>query len=90
MSFVGPRPDVPGFADELIGEERAIISIRPGITGPATLKYSNEEAILSHIKNPEEYNRDVIWPDKVKLNLDYIREWSLKKDIGYIWQTIFG
>lgn len=89
MSFVGPRPDVPGFADELQGEERAMLSIRPGITGPATLRYRNEEELLAAQDNPEAYNRDVIWPDKVKINLEYIRSWSLGQDLRYILQTVF-
>lgn len=89
MSFVGPRPDVPGFADTLEGEERAMLSIRPGITGPATLKYRNEEELLAAQEDPEAYNREVIWPDKVKINLDYIRNWSLARDIKYILDTVF-
>ena len=90
MSFVGPRPDVPGFADKLEGEERAMLSIRPGITGPATLKYRNEEELLAQQDDPEAYNQDVIWPDKVQINLEYIQNWSLKQDLKYILQTIFG
>ena len=89
MSFVGPRPDVPGFADTLEGEERAMLSIRPGITGPATLKYRNEEELLAVQKDPEAYNREVIWPDKVQINLDYILNWSLARDIKYILDTVF-
>ena len=89
MSFVGPRPDVPGFADTLLGEERAMLSIRPGITGPATLKYRNEEELLVAQDDPEAYNRDVIWPDKVQINLEYIREWSLWNDCCYIFRTVF-
>lgn len=89
MSFVGPRPDVPGFADKLRGDERAILSIRPGITGPATLKYRNEEELLAAQPDPEVYNRDVIWPDKVLINLQYIREWSLRRDVRYILDTVF-
>jgi len=89
MSFVGPRPDVPGFADKLQGEERGMLSIRPGITGPATLKYRNEEKILAAQADAEAYNREVIWPDKVRTNLDYIRDWSLCRDIQYILQTVF-
>jgi len=88
MSFVGPRPDVPGFADILQGEEREMLSIRPGITGPATLKYRDEEELLAAQDDPEGYNRDVIWPDKVKINLNYIRNWSLGRDIGYIVKTV--
>jgi lipopolysaccharide/colanic/teichoic acid biosynthesis glycosyltransferase len=89
MSFVGPRPDVPGFADRLVGEDRLLLSVRPGITGPAALKYRNEEQLLASQDEPERYNEEVIWPDKVRINLDYIHNWSLAKDIGYIWQTIF-
>ena len=90
MSFVGPRPDVPGFADLLEGEEREILSIRPGITGPASLKYKDEEQILAQQKDPERYNREVIWPDKVAINRAYIKEWSLRKDIQYIVKTVTG
>ena len=89
MSFVGPRPDVPGFADKLEGEEKAMLSIRPGITGPATLKYRNEEELLAGQSDPEAYNREVIWPDKVRINLEYIRDWSLRRDIQYILETVF-
>jgi lipopolysaccharide/colanic/teichoic acid biosynthesis glycosyltransferase len=90
MSFVGPRPDVAGFADRLEGEDRIILSIRPGITGPASLKYKDEEEILAGQKDPERYNREVIWPDKVQINKQYIKAWSLKKDITYIIKTIMG
>ncbi|NWO11975.1 sugar transferase [Chromohalobacter salexigens] len=90
MSFVGPRPDVPGFADSLVGEERRLLSIRPGITGPATLKYRNEEELLTAAGDPEVYNREVIWPDKVRINLEYIRDWRLAKDLQYIWKTVVG
>ncbi|WP_404297331.1 sugar transferase [Halomonas sp.] len=89
MSFVGPRPDVPGFADTLEGEERLLLSVRPGITGPATLEYRNEEELLANADDPEAFNRAVIWPDKVRLNLDYIRDWSLGRDIRYILDTVF-
>jgi lipopolysaccharide/colanic/teichoic acid biosynthesis glycosyltransferase len=90
MSFVGPRPDVPGYADKLEGEDRIVLSIRPGITGPASLKYKNEEEILSTKENPKKYNDNVIWPDKVKINKEYIKNWSLKKDIDYIIKTVTG
>ena len=90
MSFVGPRPDVAGFADRLKGEDRIILTIAPGITGPASLKYKDEEEILAKQKDPERYNSDVIWPDKVKINKNYIRQWSLKKDIDCIVKTIIG
>lgn len=89
MSFVGPRPDVPGFADNLVGDERAILSLRPGITGPATLVFRKEEDILENQDNPEKYNREVIFPQKVKINLQYIEKYSFWKDIKYIVITIF-
>lgn len=90
MSFVGPRPDVPGFADRLTGRDRIILSVRPGITGPATLKYSNEEDILAGQDNPEKYNLEVIFPDKVRLNREYVENYSFFKDMRYIFETIFG
>ena len=90
MSFVGPRPDVSGFADKLRGEDSIILTVRPGITGPASLKYKDEEALLSAQIDPEKYNAEVIWPDKVRINKDYINNWSLKKDIIYIIKTITG
>lgn len=88
MSFVGPRPDVPGYADDLQGEDRIILSVRPGITGPASLKYKNEEEILGQQEDALRYNREVIWPDKVKINKEYIREHSVLKDIKYIINTV--
>ena len=90
MSLVGPRPDVPGFADRLEGDDRVILTVRPGITGPATIKYKNEEEILAAQTDPERYNREVIWPDKVKINKEYIRNWSLAGDIEIIMKTIGG
>jgi len=88
MSFVGPRPDVPGFADKLNGLDRLILTVRPGITGPATLKYRDEETLLASQSDPERYNREVIWPDKVRINLEYICNWSFTKDLYYIFKTI--
>ena len=89
MSLVGPRPDVPGYADKLNNEDRLILNLRPGITGPATLKYSNEERILSLQKNPKKYNDEVIYPDKVKINLDYYYNNSIWLDIKIIFATVF-
>ena len=89
MSFVGPRPDIPGYADKLVGESRRILEMRPGITGPATLKYSNEEQLLAGIDNPKKYNDEVIFPDKVQINLEYMDNWSLWMDIKIIFKTIF-
>lgn len=88
MSLVGPRPDVSGFADKLIGEDRVILSVKPGITGPASLKYREEENILSKQKSPEEYNKQVIWPDKVQINKEYIAKWTFIGDIKYLFKTI--
>ncbi len=90
MSFVGPRPDVAGYADKLEGEDRVILSIAPGITGPASLKYKNEEELLAKQSNPKKYNDEVIWPDKVRINKEYVQNWSLLKDIEYIMKTIKG
>ena len=89
MSFVGPRSDVPGYVDKLKGESRRILEMRPGITGPATLKYSNEEKLLAEVNNPKKYNDEVIFPDKVKINLKYMDNWSLWTDIKIIFKTIF-
>ncbi len=89
MSFVGPRPDVPGFADLLEGEDAIVLSVRPGITGPATLKYKNEEHSLVLQADPERYNREVIFPDKVKINRWYVENYSFWKDLCYIWRTVF-
>lgn len=90
MSFVGPRPDVPGYADSLQGDDRIVLSVRPGITGPATLKYRDEEAILADQDDPEWYNNEVLWPDKVRLNREYAENWSFLGDVRYIWKTVVG
>ncbi len=90
MSFVGPRPDVPGFADMMEGKDRIILELAPGITGPASLKYKNEEELLAKQKDPEHYNRKVIWPDKVEINKIYMKNWTLRKDIAYIIKTVLG
>lgn len=90
MSLVGPRPDVPGYADALQGEDRIILTVRPGITGPATLAYRNEESLLSEVDDPEAYNREVIWPDKVRLNRIYVEQWSFRGDLQYLWRTVTG
>jgi len=89
MSLVGPRPDVPGYADNLKGEDRKILKLRPGITGTASLKYVNEEEILSAQDDPQKYNDEVIFPDKVKVNLEYYKNQSLWLDIKIIFATIF-
>lgn len=88
MGFVGPRPDVPGFADTLTGEDKIILKVKPGITGPATLKYKDEERILSQQLDPETYNRTIIWPDKVKINKKYIENYSFSLDLNFILKSI--
>jgi len=90
MSFVGARPDVEGFADKLTGKDRIILETPPGITGVASIKYRDEEDILANVSDPEKYNREVIWKDKIKLNRNYLENWSLKEDIKYIIKTIIG
>lgn len=104
MSFVGPRPDVPGYADKLQGDDRDVLKLRPGITGPATLKYRLEDEMISEYvakKQAEgderpmqeiatEYNDNVIYPDKVRLNCYYYRHYSFIKDIQMILCTVLG
>ena len=90
MSFVGPRPDVPGYADKLQGEDRNILKLRPGITGPASLKYRNEEELLASVEDPIRYNDEVIYPDKVRLNLYYFNHYSFWTDIKMIFATVLG
>ena len=90
MSFVGPRPDVPGYADKLEGKDRDILKLKPGITGPASLKYRQEEDLLNSVTNPQEYNDKVIYPDKVRLNLYYLEHYSFFKDIEMIVCTVLG
>lgn len=90
MSFVGPRPDVPGYADRLQGDDREMLELRPGITGPASLKYRNEEELLAAVDNPQEYNDTVIYPDKVRINRYYLHNYSFMKDIEMIVCTVIG
>ena len=104
MSFVGPRPDVPGYADKLTGDDRDVLKLRPGITGPATLKYRLEDEMISDYvakrqaegdKRPmqeiaTEYNDKVIYPDKVRINCYYYRNYSFWKDIEIIFATVLG
>lgn len=104
MSFVGPRPDVPGYADKLVGDDRDVLNLRPGITGPATLKYRLEDEMISEYVAQKqasgdtrpmqeiavEYNDDVIYPDKVRLNCYYYRHYSFIKDIQMIFCTVLG
>ena len=98
MSFVGPRPDVPGYADALVGEDREVLQLRPGITGPASLKYRNEEDLLARVASegvagytdPVRYNDEVIYPDKVRLNRYYLHHYSFWMDIKMIFATVLG
>ena len=84
MSFVGPRPDLQGFADVLEGEDRIILMVKPGVTGPATLKYKDEERVLERQKDPDDYNRTIIWVDKVKINKKYVQNYSFYLDLAFI------
>lgn len=90
MSFVGPRPDVPGYADQLEGDAREVLKLRPGITGPASLKYRDEEELLAKQSDPQKYNDEVIFPDKVRINRYYLHHYSFIKDIQMILCTVLG
>ena len=90
MSLVGPRPDVPGYADLLLDEDRLILKLKPGLTGPASLKYSNEEELLANQSDPKNYNDTVIFPDKVRINLNYYKHRSLLLDLKIILSTALG
>ena len=88
MSIVGPRPDIEGYYDKLIGEDRKILQLKPGITSLASIKYRNEDVILEKQHNPLEYNDTIIFPDKVQLNLEYYYNQSFLLDIKIILKTI--
>ncbi len=90
MSFVGPRPDVAGYLDKVKGEDTIIRSLKPGITGPASIHFRNEEELLSQQSDPERYNDEVIWPEKVRINRHYIENYSFWEDIRCILKTIIG
>ena len=90
MSLVGPRPDVPGYADALTGDDREVLMLRPGITGPASLKYRDEEELLARQPDPARYNDEVIFPDKVRINRYYLHNYSFTKDIQMILCTVLG
>lgn len=89
MSIVGPRPDIPGYADKLAGIDHRILKRRPGLTGLAILKYRNEEEILVDQEDPHKYNDEVIYPDKVKINLQYVKSWSFWSDLKIIFNTLW-
>ncbi|TVZ59133.1 lipopolysaccharide/colanic/teichoic acid biosynthesis glycosyltransferase [Flavobacteriaceae bacterium MAR_2010_105] len=88
MSFVGPRPDVPGFADQLEGEDRIILKVKPGLTGPASLAYAHEEALLAQQADPEAYNREVIWAHKVEINKKYVQSYRFYLDLTFIYRSL--
>lgn len=90
MSLVGPRPDISGYYDELEGESRKVLNLKPGITSEASIKYQNEETLLAQQEDPLEYNDTIIFPDKVLMNLDYYYNRSFLGDIRIIIKTIFG
>lgn len=90
MSFVGPRPDVPGFADHLESEDRIVLQVRPGITGPATVRFRAEEELLAGQADPERYNREVIWPEKVRINAEYVRKYRFSRDLEILFRTLTG
>ncbi|MDE0586531.1 MAG: sugar transferase [Planctomycetota bacterium] len=89
MSLVGPRPDVPGWADELSGEDAVILDMRPGVTGPASLHFRNEEQLLAEAVDAESYNRDKIWPEKVSINRRYYYQQSFVADLKILIKTAF-
>jgi lipopolysaccharide/colanic/teichoic acid biosynthesis glycosyltransferase len=89
MSFVGPRPDVSGYADALQGEDRIILSLKPGVTGLASLKYRNEEQLLARHSNPQLYNDTVIWPDKIRINRWYVTNRTFFMDVKIVFHTVF-
>lgn len=88
MSIVGPRPDIPGYYDLLQGEDRKVLALKPGLTSRASLKYANEEKLLNQMPDALRYNDQIIFPDKVKMNLDYYYNRSLKEDISIVFLTI--
>jgi lipopolysaccharide/colanic/teichoic acid biosynthesis glycosyltransferase len=90
MSMVGPRPDVPGYADQLQGDHRRLLELRPGITGPASLHFRNEEELLAAADDPQSFNDKVIWPEKVRLNLYYLDHYRFGTDLKLIWATVFS
>ena len=88
MSFVGPRPDVPGYYDMLQGENRKILLLKPGLCSRAALQYFNEELILAKQKNPLQYNDEVIFPDKVRMNLKYYYKRSFQEDLQVLFECV--
>ncbi|MDY3317560.1 sugar transferase [Riemerella anatipestifer] len=87
MSFIGPRPDVSGYYDSLKGEDRKLLILKPGLLSEATLEYRNEEYLLNQKENPLKYNDEIIFPHKIKLNLEYLERVSFKEDIRILLKT---
>ena len=88
MSLVGPRPDVPGFADRLTGGDRVLLTVCPGITSPAAVAFRHEESMLAAVADPERWNRDVLWPEKVRINREYVENWTLRADVACLFGTL--
>lgn len=87
MSFVGPRPDISGYADKLISDDRIILNVKPGVTGLGSLKYRNEEQLLSQQTSPLHYNDTIIWPDKVRINKWYVHNQTFLLDLKMLYYT---
>jgi lipopolysaccharide/colanic/teichoic acid biosynthesis glycosyltransferase len=88
MSLVGPRPDVPEYLDRIRREAPLVLTVRPGITGPASLKYRQEEQLLARERDPQDYNDRVIFADKLRINEAYVRDYRLLRDVYYLWRTV--
>lgn len=89
MSIVGPRPDIPGYYDCLEGEDRKVLELKPGITSEASIKYAKEEEMLAQQEDPLKYNDEVLFPDKVRMNLKYLETQSFCGDLKIILKTVF-
>lgn len=90
MSFVGPRPDVPGYSDKLLGEDQLLWTVKPGLTGLDSISYPNEEELLDKQPDPQRYYDEVLWPDKVRINVLYIKNKSFWLDLEILMRTLFG
>lgn len=90
VTWIGPRPDIPGYFDKLEGEDRILLQYKPGITGPASLKYKNEEEILAVQLDPIDFNDRILFPDKVKVNLNYFKKRTMASDLYLLWCTFAG
>lgn len=88
MSLVGPRPDVEGYWDRLTGDARRVLELRPGLTGPATVVFMDEEQLLDEQDDPVEFNDNVLFPKKVRLNIEYYDSYTMLKDIQCIAVTV--